>query len=47
MEKMILIPEEQYYKMLESYDAAMEKLYEIRKFVERFEKESKQSNIKK
>lgn len=30
-QKMIMIPEVQYYKMLESYDKAMEELAELRK----------------
>lgn len=31
MEKMIMISEERYLKMLESYDKAVEELYQLRK----------------
>ncbi|WP_395549216.1 MULTISPECIES: hypothetical protein [unclassified Lacrimispora] len=30
MQKMILVPVEQYYRMIESYDKAMEELHEVR-----------------
>lgn len=30
MQKMILVPVEQYNRMIESYDKAMEELYEVR-----------------
>lgn len=34
MQKMILIPEERYYKMLESYDKAMNELKKMKKALE-------------
>lgn len=37
MEKMILIPEEQYYKMQKTYDEVVEKLNEIKELVKKYE----------
>ena len=34
MEKMIMIPEERYLKMLESYDKAVEELYQLREVLD-------------
>lgn len=35
MQKMILIPEERYYKMLESYDKVMNELEEMKRILQK------------
>lgn len=44
MQKMILIPEERYYKMLESYDKVMNELEEMKRILQKGGKEFSEGN---
>lgn len=44
MQKMIMIPEERYYKMIESYDKAIKELEKLKKALEEAHQQAKGGN---